>query len=58
MNAKRVLKTIVQCPKCSGKFKVNHMSKNCYLYYLDLYSVDEIDAELLGWIKESYNLQK
>jgi hypothetical protein len=42
--------------KTKRKFQVNHMSANRYLYYLDISDKKEIDAELLGWIKESYHL--
>lgn len=36
--------------------KINHMSVNRYLYYFDIRDKSEIDSELLGWIKDSYNL--
>lgn len=42
--------------KTKRKHKLNHMSKNRYLYYFDIFNKSEIDSELLGWIKESYNL--
>jgi predicted metal-binding protein len=34
--------------------KVLQLSANRYLYYVDICSAEEIDAELLGWIKEAY----
>jgi Domain of unknown function (DUF5655) len=33
--------------------KVIQLSANRYLYYVDICKADEIDAELLGWIKEA-----
>lgn len=44
--------------KTKREFKVNHMSANRYLYYFDIYDKSEIDGELLGWIKDSYNLNQ
>lgn len=38
--------------------KLNHMSANRYLYYFDIKDKSEIDSELLGWIKKSYNLNR
>jgi hypothetical protein len=32
------------------------MSANRYLYHLEIKNKDNIDDELLGWIKESYEL--
>lgn len=40
------------------KFKVNHMSKNRFLYYFDIFEKSEIDNELLNWIKASYKLNQ
>jgi hypothetical protein len=38
--------------------KLNQISTNRYLYYFDIKSKSEINDELLGWIKKSYNLNK
>jgi len=38
--------------------KINHMSANRYLFYFDIADTSEIDAELLGWIRNSYKLNK
>jgi hypothetical protein len=32
------------------------MSANRFLYHLDIKSKDDIDEELLDWLKESYEL--
>lgn len=44
--------------KPKRKHQVNHMSANRYLYYFDIFDKNEIDSELLGWIKNSYRLNK
>jgi len=36
-------------------YKVNHISANRYLYYLDIKNKKEIDSEFLTWIKEAYS---
>ena len=30
------------------------MSANRYLYYMDIMSPEDMDVELMGWLKESY----
>lgn len=35
-------------------FKVIQMSPNRFLYYVDLLTKKDIDAELLGWMRKSY----
>jgi hypothetical protein len=37
-------------------YKKFQMSKNRYLYYLDIKEKKEIDRKLIGWIKKAYNL--
>ena len=37
--------------------KYTKMSKKRYLYSIDVKSAREIDKELLGWLKHSYNLR-
>ena len=43
--------------KIKRNHKVNHMSQNRYLYYMDINSEKEIDTELIGWLKNSYHLK-
>jgi len=43
--------------KKSKRFwKTLRMSPNRYLYYVEVGDKKEIDAELLGWLKEAYSL--
>lgn len=35
-------------------FKTIRLSKNAYMHYIDIKDEKEIDRELIGWIKESY----
>lgn len=37
-------------------YKMIKMSPNRFLYYFDLKKKQDIDAELLGWMKKSYEL--
>jgi hypothetical protein len=39
-------------------WKMNQISPNRYIYYLELKDKKEIDRELLGWIKKAYELNK
>lgn len=39
------------------KHKVNRLSANRYVYYMDISSENEIDSELIGWLKDSYHLK-
>lgn len=36
--------------------KMVQMSAKRYLYYMDIMSPEDMDAELMGWLKESYDL--
>ena len=36
--------------------KTVQLSAKRYVYYMDIMSPDNMDAELMGWLKESYNL--
>lgn len=44
--------------KSKNLWKEIQISKNRYLYYFDIKSKKEINKELVGWIKEAYNLNK
>jgi len=37
--------------------KFTKMSKNCYLYSIDIKGTNEIDEELLSWLSLAYNLR-
>lgn len=37
-------------------WKMLRMSANRYLYYFEIKDKKEIDAQLIGWLKESYSL--
>ena len=37
-------------------YKFAKMSKNRYLYTIDIRSEDEIDEELLSWLSQAYNM--
>jgi hypothetical protein len=39
-------------------WKMIQMSPNRYLYYFEIKEKEEIDKELLGWIKAAYKLNK
>ena len=38
--------------------KFNQMSAKRYLYSIDIEKEDEIDKELISWLKKAYNLKK
>lgn len=38
--------------------KFSQMSSNRYLYSIDIEKEEEIDKELISWLKQSYNLKK
>jgi len=38
--------------------KFTQMSTNRYLYSIDIEKEDEIDKELISWLKQAYNLKK
>lgn len=38
--------------------KMTKLSANRFLYYIDIANKSKIDAELLNWIKESYNMNR
>lgn len=43
----------------SNRFKnITQISAHRFLYYLDIYKKEEIDPELLTWIKRSYELHE
>jgi len=44
--------------KTRKSYRMIRMSANRYLYYFDIKNKQEIDRELLGWIKQSYRLHK
>ncbi len=37
--------------------KVEKLSANRTLYFVEIKEVDDIDSELLGWLRDSYNLK-
>ncbi|KKQ14882.1 MAG: hypothetical protein US29_C0057G0005 [candidate division WS6 bacterium GW2011_GWF1_36_8] len=37
--------------------KVEKLSTNRTLYFVEITKEDDIDPELLGWLKDSYNLK-
>jgi hypothetical protein len=39
-------------------WKMVQMSPNRYLYYFEIKKKEEVDGELLGWIKDVYDLNK
>jgi len=44
--------------KSKKTWKMVKISKNRYLYYLDIKDKKEIDKELIGWIKKAYWMNK
>ena len=49
------LNNIISDPRV---FKEERMSKNRYLYYLDIKDKEDIDDELIAWLKKSYYLNQ
>lgn len=43
--------------KIKREHKLNHMSANRYLYFIDINNENEINPELIGWLKDSYHLK-